>query len=558
MSGVRLSENPTRRGTGVMFVRFARPHTAPLVLAVALGVAASLAVTLVPVVVGRLTDALLAGGRDRVLFLGVLGVLLAVAQTVLSAVSRARLARSGEHVVRDLRDRVAHQLADAPLQFLERHRAGELLQRSTAEIAELSAFVRESLTSLLVCVSSVLLFVVVLTGQSWELTLVLVAVFAPPALFVLHRFRSGAARAFGAEAQAEADVAAGLAETIRVRSLVAAAPPITRARLAGEDLSRNGSAIVAQMRTAVLGRWINAVSLVEGLALVALIVAGSWLVSSDRTSVGVVVTFVLASVTLFSNFSDLVALVGSIEEARTGAARTAELLTATERPAVSDPGVPGGSAVELIDVSFGYDGEPVLHGVSLTLERGVSYGIAGPSGAGKSTLAALLTGLYRPDRGTVRCGGLDPAGLAPQERAARVAFVPQEVVLGTGTLAEELRLVAPGAPERELRRAFAALGLERWLDRLPSGLETPLGSGSTLSVGERQLVGLVRVVLRDSEVLVLDEATSDVDPAAAELVEEAVNSLSVGRTVVVIAHREATLARLDHVFDVRDGRLEPR
>ncbi|WP_432511448.1 ABC transporter ATP-binding protein [Kineococcus sp. SYSU DK001] len=570
MSAPTLSPNPSRDAVRRTVSRFARPHAAALLGAVALGVLASLATAVFPVVVGRVTDALLAGDRDAVLALGLVGVGLAVAQTVLATLSRARLARAGEHLVRDVRDEVAHGLATTPLRFLDAHPSGELLQRSTAEVAELSGFVRESLTELLVRASTVVLFVVVLAAQSWELTAVLLVVFAPPALLVTARFRSRAADRFGAEAQAEADVAAGVAETIRVRALLRTAPAATRARTAARDAQRDAAAVTAQMRTAALSRWVNAMSLVEGLTLVVLIVAGAWLAGLDRVSVGVVVTFVLASVTLFSSTSDLVALVGPVEETLTGVARVGELLEATGRrtpmPAPAPVPVPAQAArgpvtcpaVELTGVTFGYGDEPVLTGVDLRLERGARCGIAGPSGAGKSTLAALLAGLRTPASGTVRCAGSDPAALGPAERAARVAFVPQEVVLGSGTLADELRLVLPGADGATLREAFARLGVGRWLDGLPEGLDTPLGEGSTLTAGERQLVGLARVALRDSEVLVLDEATSDVDPATAELLERAIDSLTAGRTVVVVAHREATLARLGEVHDLTGGRLVRR
>lgn len=559
-----LADTPSRDGVGAAVRRFARPHGRALAVAVLLGLGSSLAATLGPVVVGRVADALLVPDRSRVLLLAGVGIGLAVLRLVLDALSRARLARAGELLVRDVRDTVADQLATAPLRFVERHRTGELLQRSTAEVAALSAFVRESLTSLLVTGSTVVLLVVVLATQSALLTLVLVAVFLPPSLYVLHRYRSRAAAAFGAEAQAEAEVAAMIAETIRVRSIVATAPAVTRGRVAEEADRLNDAAVGAQMRTVVLGRWINAMSLVEGATLVALVAVGALLVEQGTITVGVVVTFVLASVTLFASFADLVALVGSVEETLTGASRVDELLRATtaeDAPVDSDrpTGRPvGAPAVELDEVWFGYDDEPLLEGVSLTLAAGERCGIAGRTGAGKSTVATLMAGLYRPDRGVVRCGGTDLAGLRPQERAALVAFVPQEVVLGAGTLAEELRLVAPGADDVELGRAVAALGLGGWLASLPEGLATPLGAGSPLTTGERQLVGLVRVALRGSAVIVLDEATSDVDPATAELVEHALDELAAERTVVVVAHRAATLARLDVVLDVVDGRVTRR
>ncbi|WP_292766104.1 ABC transporter ATP-binding protein [Microbacterium sp. UBA3486] len=563
----RLLAAPSRRGVVRAALRFARPHSFLLMSAIVFGVGASLAATLAPVVVGRVTDALLRGERETALLLAGVGVGLALLQLVLSAVGRSRLARGGEFLVRDVRDRIAAQLTTVPLRFVERHRHGELLQRGTAEIAALSAFVRESSTALLVTGSTVLLLVTVLALQSWVLALVLVLVFLPPALFVMHRFRSRAADAYGAEAAAEADVVAELAESVRARSLIAGAPAVTRRRLDDRSAEINAHAVEAQMRTVVLGRWISAMSLIEGATLAALIVVGVPLVGAGTVSVGVVVTFLLASVTLFSGFSDLVALVGAVEEAATGAARANDLLraTASDPPIESTPGeslsdesakdggeVPG-VGIEVDDVWFDYGGDPVLRGVSLRLASGVRHGLAGRSGAGKSTLALILAGLYAPTRGTVRCEGVDLDALTPAERALRVAFVPQEVQLGTGTIADELRLTDASADEGDLRAAFAALGLTSWLDGLPEGLATAVGADSPLSAGQRQLVGLARIALLESRVIVLDEATSDVDPETAGLVEAALDRLAQGRTVVVVAHRESTLARLDRVLEVHEG-----
>lgn len=567
----RLLAAPSRRGVVRAALRFARPHGFLLVSAIAFGVGASLAATLAPVVVGRVTDALLRGERESALIFAGAGVGLALLQLVFSAVGRSRLARGGEFLVRDVRDRMAAQLTTVSLRFVERHRHGELLQRGTAEIAALSAFVRESSTALLVTGSTVILLVTVLAFQSWVLALVLVLVFLPPALFVMHRFRSRAAEAYGAEAAAEADVVAELAESVRARALIAGAPAVTRHRLDERSAQVNAAAVGAQMRTVVLGRWISAMSLIEGLTLAALIVVGVPLVGAGAVSVGVVVTFLLASVTLFSGFSDLVALVGAVEEAATGAARANDLLRATASDASvgeerRDGGLDAsarrgeagsGAGIEIDDVWFDYGGDPVLRGVNLRLDSGVRYGLAGRSGAGKSTLALVLAGLYAPTEGVVRCEGIDLAALPPDERALRVAFVPQEVQLGTGTIAEELRLAAPLAEDRDLRAAFADVGLSSWLDALPEGLATPVGAGTPLSAGQRQLIGLVRIALLESRVIVLDEATSDVDPETAVLVEEALDRMAKGRTVVVVAHRESTLARLDHVLEVRDGTVVP-
>ncbi|HEY5788488.1 MAG TPA: ABC transporter ATP-binding protein [Microlunatus sp.] len=183
--------------------------------------------------------------------------------------------------------------------------------------------------------------------------------------------------------------------------------------------------------------------------------------------------------------------------------------------------------------------------------------MAGRTGSGKSTLVKVLAGLYAPHVGRVTVGGYDLGTLSPQERAGLVALVPQQVVLGPETIADDLRLAAPTASDAELTAATASVGLGAWLTGLPGGLTTPAGGASPLSAGERQLLALIRVALTRTPILILDEATADIDPATAGLVEVAVDALATDRTVIVVAHSAATLARLPKVFEVRSSGLVP-
>ncbi len=269
------------------------------------------------------------------------------------------------------------------------------------------------------------------------------------------------------------------------------------------------------------------------------------------------VTFVLAGRSLFSGFADLSALVADVQGAVTDLARTADLLRVTSPVGPAPTGgvsVPARDALVVDSVAFAYDDAPVLRDVSLRVDPGHRVVVVGRTGAGKSTLLKVLTGLYAPDAGRVTCGGVDVHALADEDRVRVVALVPQAVHLAPGTLADDLRLVRPGASEDDLRAHADTMGLGAWLDALPRGLATPT---ARLSAGERQLVALLRVVLLDAAVLVLDEATSDVDPATADLVERAVDRLAADRAVVVVAHRPDTVARWGVVHELVDGTLRP-
>jgi ATP-binding cassette subfamily B protein len=202
------------------------------------------------------------------------------------------------------------------------------------------------------------------------------------------------------------------------------------------------------------------------------------------------------------------------------------------------------------------EGHTVLTGVDLAIEAGEHLVLVGPTGAGKSTLAKLMGRLYDPSEGTVRFGGVDLRSTSLAHLRQRIVVVPQECFLFRGTVLENILIARPGADEHEARQAVAELGLEERLSELPQGLETDVGErGSHLSAGERQLVSLARAVLTDPAVLVMDEATSSIDPGTEVAVERALALLTEGRTTITVAHRLTTAQRADRVAVVDGGEL---
>ena len=208
-------------------------------------------------------------------------------------------------------------------------------------------------------------------------------------------------------------------------------------------------------------------------------------------------------------------------------------------------------------LSFAYaDGPPVLADVDLVLAEGERLALVGPTGAGKSTLAKLMARLYDPTAGRVTFAGVDLRDADPADLRHRITVVPQEGYLFTGTLLDNVRIGRPDATDAEVAAALDSLGLLDRFRALPAGLATEVQErGARLSAGERQLVSLARAALADPAVLVLDEATSSLDPGTELLVEDAMARLMEGRTVVVIAHRLSTAERADRVGVVADGRL---
>jgi ATP-binding cassette subfamily B protein len=536
-----------------------RPHRRQIGVAVAVNLLSTLAFTLLPVIIGAAVDAIVDRDRTVLLRLAAAAIVVVVARMVLLRWAEVLLVQAGERVVRDLRDRAVERLSVAPLRFVETHRGGDLLQRVTVEIADLAAFVRGQVPDVISLTGYVTFSTTVLLLYSWQLALLLAVIFAPLMWLLGRRFRASAEPAYAAEATAQATVAATFQESLDVREQlqVAGAADVWRVRLAAGMADHHQ----AMRRTQISLSWLESAWVVQGVVTAVLLVVGGSMVGSGALTVGAVVTFLLASRELFGSVDDLTYVAGELVESKVGLSRLLELLHRTTdadrvTTRATRPSTAGSLAAKNVVYRYG-PGAPVLRNVTVSFATGERTALVGETGSGKSTLAKLLSGLYTPDSGTVTYAGVDLSDLPYGDLRRRIVLVPQQVHLITGTFADNLAL-APGLPgPADFERAVQELDLADWVAGLPDGFDTDLGPrGAHLSTGERQLVGLIRAALVKPEVVILDEATADLDPVTARRLETAIAHLHVDRTLIVIAHRQATIDALPRVVRIVDGELD--
>jgi ATP-binding cassette subfamily B protein len=316
-------------------------------------------------------------------------------------------------------------------------------------------------------------------------------------------------------------------------------------------------------------------ALVEAIGILAIAMVAWWasreLGASTSTiaTVGIVVVFIEYINKFFIPVRDLSAKYAVMQGAMAATERIVELLATEEpdapkhAPSARAAAAPGDPLVRFDHVEFAYGDEPVLRGVTIDVPRGQTVAIVGATGSGKSTLIKLLTRLYEIGAGSITLGGVDIRELPPAELRRRVTVVSQDAALFSGTVRDNVALgaVAAGreATREEVQQAITRVGLDRLLARRPEGLDAPVGDrGGSFSAGERQLLAFARALVRDPEILILDEATAHVDPEAEELIERGVDELMRGRTTLVIAHRLSTIRHADQIVVIDRGRVVER
>ena len=533
----------------------ARRHPRALLIALGLHALAAVSGLAAPRLIGGLVEDVQHGTTaSKVNQVIIVIAVFVVVQSLLTRWARFRSFALGEQVLAELREDFVDNALALPIGTVERAGTGDLLTRTSRDVDALSKTVRFAIPETIVAFVTVLFTIAaaMLVGV-WVLVplLAMVPVLALSTKWYLRRAKDGYLR----ENAAYAQLTSSLAETVEgARTVEALQRYEHRVRRSDKDI--RGSYDAERYTLFLRTIYFPVVEVGYLVPVVGTLLFGGWLHLGGHVSLGAVTAGVLYVNQLIDPVDRLISW---MDELQIGGAALARLLGITDVPDDRTPSgrTPDGELVEARDVRFSYvDGRDVLHGVELTVQPGERIAMVGPSGAGKSTLGRLVAGIHPPRTGSVSVGGVGMTELPLDDLRKQVALVTQEHHVFVGTLRDNLSMARSDASDAELLDALEAVDARDWTLALPSGLDTRVGSGQhALTPAQAQQLALARLVLADPHTLVLDEATSLIDPRAARHMERSLAAVLEGRTVIAIAHRLYTAHDADRVAVVEDGRI---
>jgi ATP-binding cassette subfamily B protein len=465
----------------------------------------------------------------------------------------------GEKLLFELRLRVFSHFQRLSLGFFTGEKAGRLMTRMTSDIDSMTSLFQDGLVNLAVQGLTLLVIAVILFTMSPLLAAITVLIVVPVMLVMTLWFRRASDRGYTLVRDRIAEVLADLQESLSGIRIIAAHNRrrhnvVHHNNVVGEHLDAN---LYTARVGAIYGPGTEAVGVI-GQAMILGI--GGKLVLDGRLTLGELTAFVLYLTAFFAPIQQLVQLYNTYQQGQAAVGKLRDLLgTAPDVAEAPDAGVlpPVVGDIRFDDVTFGYDpSRPVLEHVDLHIVPGETFALVGPTGAGKSTIAKLVTRFYDPQGGTVRIDGHDLRSVTFASLREQLGVVPQEPFLFHGTIRDNVAFAHPDATDAEVLEACRLVGIEDLIERLPDGIDSLVHErGASLSSGERQLLALARAFMARPRVLVLDEATSNLDLRSESKIERALDILLEGRTAIIIAHRLATAMRADRIAVVDDGRI---
>jgi ABC-type multidrug transport system fused ATPase/permease subunit len=542
---------------GTLLTAYLRPQRRRVVLMVALLALTIALQALGPQLLRRFIDSLIRGVSESVLaWIGLLFLAVVVGGQVVAALATYVSAAVGWAATNALRADLALHCLRLDLRFHHTRSPGELIERIDGDVSALGNFFSQFVVQILGNGLLAIAILALIAAEDWRAGLALTGYVVAALALLLRVQRVGAARF--RESRQQAAALAGLWEEVLttiedVKALGAQAYTNRRIAIDLREMLRRGRLQVVLFRTFV---GTLAVVFAAGNALAFAI--GAYLYSTGELTLGTVYLLMYYTNLLATNLGNISSQVNDFQLATVAIARVNELYhtVSAVRDGATDRHPGPQPAVAFECVTFTYTpGVPVLRGVSFHVPPGQTLGVVGRTGSGKSTIAKLLFRFYDPDDGVITLDNTRLRDLRLATLRGAVGLVTQEVQLFNATVRENLTFFDPAIPEATILATLADLGLTDWLARLPAGLDTRLSGSEGLSAGEAQLLAFARAFLADPGVVILDEASSRLDPATERLVEAATARLLQNRTAIVIAHRLDTLRRADLILVLEHGRV---
>jgi ABC-type multidrug transport system fused ATPase/permease subunit len=492
----------------------------------------------------------------------VVGIYLAVAAGgwVLQAFLIRGLAGIGQRMVLGLRQDLFDHLTGLSLRYFSQQKAGWIIARLTSDVDAVSDVLSGGMPTL---VSNVILLPAAVTAlliADWRLGLVVFAI-VPPALLLTRWFTRVSHVALVETRNRIGAVTAQIAESVAGMAIVQA---FNRERAFQSQFDELNAANKAQSiyTQKIFSIFFPAIELLGVIATGAVLFTGEKLLAHHTLTIGTLITALYLLQLVFQPMQELSDVYGQLQSGAAAMVKIAAILD--EEPNIGDrrdafdmPRITGD--LEIDNVVFAYGAEPVLRGIDIHVPAGGCLALVGESGHGKSTLARLVGRFYDPDQGAVRVDGEDLRGVRLRSYRRQLGVVLQDPFLFSGTIASNIRFAKPDATDEEVAAAAAAVGVDRVAARLSGGLEHAVREGGAgLSAGERQLISIARALLADPRILILDEATSNIDRPTEVLIERALDRLLAGRTSIIIAHRLSTVRRADEIVVIERGRVIQR
>ncbi len=530
---------------------------------VVVSLAAAVANLVAPVLIQQIFDHGFTGRFHPGFVFGICGLSFAlVAGTYVAGRAAARrLVRASEEALMTLRVRGFEHIHRLSIASQSQERRGVFVARVTADVDTLSQFTEWGGIAWIVSFAQILGAFLLMLLYSWQLAIPVVLLVGP-LLFVVSKLQASLSAAFDLVRARVGQMLSEVSESVMGAAVVRAYGLEERVdnRVKRSIRDRYNAQVLAHFRTATL---FPMATVFWGLSLSVVIFVGATFGPRWGLTFGRVSAFLFLADLFVHTFTDLPEIYADTQTAIAGWRKILALLELPVEIVEPSPGVvlPAGPlSVRAENVGYRYgDGPSVLREVSIEVPAGGHVAIVGETGSGKTTFSKLLTRLADPVEGGIKIEGVPLREIARESRQSAVRMVPQDGFLFDMTVRENVRAGREGATDREIETAFEELGLGTWVGSLPQGLDTRVGErGESLSVGERQLVSLARAQIGNPGVLILDEATSAVDPATERRISEALRRLSTGRTSITIAHRLSTAEVADSVFVFDGGRVVER